>query len=51
MKEFWVEYNWEECFGRKLPNNIRCFKTSTEAEEFAKTTTDGKVMEVTMTKC
>ena len=52
MKEFWVEFNWEEIFGRNLPNNIRTgFKTENEANEFAKTTADGKVVEVTKIEC
>ena len=51
MKEFWVEFNWEEVCGRNLPNNIRMFKSEAEANEFAKTTVDGKVVEVAMIKC
>lgn len=51
MKEFWVKYNFEESkFGRR-PNWIKCFKTRKEAEDFAATTTDGVVVELTLIEC
>lgn len=51
MKEFWVEYNWEETRFGIRPNMIRIFKVKAEAEDFVKTTVDGKIMEVTMVEC
>lgn len=49
--EFWVEYDFEETpFGNR-PNLIRSFKTKTEAEAFATTTADGKVVEIEFTQC
>lgn len=48
MKEFWVEYEWEDSpYGRR-PNMIRTFKTKDEADAFAATTADGKVAELTL---
>lgn len=47
-KEFWVEYEWENTPHGKRPNLIRCFKTKAEAEAFAATTADGKVVELTL---
>lgn len=46
MKEFWVEYDFE---GTKFPNLVRIFKNKAEAEAFAATTADGKVVELEMT--
>lgn len=48
MKEFWVEYDFA---GSKFPNLIRIFNNKAEAEEFVKTTVDGKVVEIMMTEC
>lgn len=46
MKEFWVEYDFvETCHGLR-PNLMRSFDTEEAANEFAKTTADGKVVEI-----
>lgn len=51
MKEFWVEYDFDVTLFNAPANRIRIFGSKAEAEEFVKTTTDGKVVEVTMIEC
>ena len=48
MKEYWVEHEWEDSPWGKRPNMIRTFRKKEDAEAFAATTTDGKVMELTL---
>ena len=48
MKEFWVEYDFEVTLFGTPANRIRIFGTKAEADAFAATTTDGKVVEVTL---
>lgn len=43
-KEFWVKHDFEG----NMPNLINCFKTRKEAEDFAATTADGVVVELTL---
>lgn len=49
-KEFWVEYDFDCTLFNAPANRIRIFRTREEAEAFAKTTKDGKVVEVEMTE-
>ena len=48
MKEFWVKHEFKDSAWGKRPNRINCFKTRKEAEEFAATTADGVVVELTL---
>lgn len=46
MREYWVEFNFVETPYGKRPDFIRSFKTKEEANEFAATTADGKVVAI-----
>ena len=48
--EFWVEHEFSETSHGYRPNCIRSFKTKAEAESFAATTADGKVVEIEFTE-
>lgn len=51
MKEFWVEYDFDVTLFNAPANRIRIFSTKKAAEEFVKTTKDGKVVEIEMIEC
>lgn len=51
MKEFWVEYDFVETNNGYRPNLIRSFKNEADANAFAETTADGKVVAIEWTVC
>ena len=48
MTEYWVEYDFDVTLFGTAANRIRIFRTMAEAEAFAATTKDGKVVKLEM---
>jgi hypothetical protein len=49
-KEFWVEYDFEATLFGERANRIWCFRDKAEAEAFAATKADSRIVEIELTE-
>lgn len=49
-KEFWVEFDFSESRFGNRPGQIRSFKNKEDAEAFAKTIEDARIVEIVFTE-